>query len=180
MNTNEISFKDLSITHICKPHLKNSYISIGADAKIILKTSKVSRIYIENLLNEKEGWIRKQLLKISNHLIISKDIQNQEEAKEYLRARTDYFCEIMNLKYSELKFKKLKSRWGSCNSKGVLTLNILLYNTPKESIDYVVVHELAHLVHMNHSKEFHNLVEKYIPDAKKSRAVLKSVNFASK
>ena len=51
--TNEISFKDLIITHICKPKLKNSYISITADAKIVLKTPKVSHLYIQNLLLEK-------------------------------------------------------------------------------------------------------------------------------
>ncbi len=176
MNTSEIKYKDLSIVHICKPSLKNSYISVNHDSKIVLKTSSVSRFYIEDLLNKKEGWIRKQLLRVSEGIIISKDIQNEKEAKEYITSRTDYFCALMSLRYSELKFKKLKSRWGSCDRRGVITINIYLYNTPKELIDYVVVHELSHLVHMNHSKKFHNLVQKYIPDAKKNRALLKNIN----
>ncbi len=176
MSTNKIKFKDLNITHICKPSLKNSYISVRYDSEVVLKTSKVPHSYLEELLNEKERWIRKQLLRISSCITVSKNIQDEEKAKKYITSRVDYFCEIMELKYSELKFKKLKSRWGSCSSRGALTINIYLYNTSRELIDYVVVHELAHLVHMNHSKRFHNLVLKYIPEAKKSRAQLKNIN----
>ncbi len=176
MTTNEIIFKDLSITHICKPNLKNSYISVSHDSIVVLKTSKVPHSYIEDLLIKKERWIRKQLLGISNRITISKEIQNEEEAKRYLTSRLDYFAKVMGLKYNELKFKKLKSRWGSCSSRGVIIINLYLYNTPKESIDYVLVHELSHLKHMNHSKNFHNLVKMYIPDASKSRAQLKNIN----
>lgn len=176
MTTNEIIFKDLTITHLCNSRLKNSYISVGRDGAITVKTSRVSTAYIEDLLNKKERWIRKQLLNTSNNLTISKEILNEEDAKRDLSQRVDYYCEIMNLKYSELKFKKLKSRWGSCSSRRVITLNLFLCNTPKELVDYVVVHELAHIVHMNHSKEFHSLVKQYIPDAKKSRALLKNIN----
>jgi hypothetical protein len=175
LNTSEIRFKDLDVVHICKPRLKNSYISVTHDSKVVLKTSKVSNAYIEDLLHQKEAWIRKQLLKVSASVLISKEIEDEKKLKEYLTSRVDYFCKLMKLSYSELKFKKLKSRWGSCDSKGVVTLNIYLYNTSAKLIDYVVVHELAHLVHMNHSKEFHQLVLEYIPDAKENRKSLKNI-----
>jgi predicted metal-dependent hydrolase len=81
----------------------------------------------------------------------------------------------MNLSYNDIKFKKMKSRWGSCSSKKTLTFNTQLIKVEKELIDYVVVHELSHLVFMNHSKEFHNLVEQYLADSKRYRQKLKNI-----
>ena len=80
----------------------------------------------------------------------------------------------MSLKYEEIKLKKMRSRWGSCSSQRVITLNTQLLKLKREQIDYVVVHELAHLVHMNHSKSFHSLVQKYIPDAMNIRREIKN------
>ncbi|SDC20657.1 hypothetical protein SAMN04488588_0594 [Geotoga petraea] len=63
-----------------------------------------------------------------------------------------------------IKIKNLKSRWGSCSSKNNLNFNIKLICFREEVIEYVVVHEMCHLVHMDHSKEFWRLVEKILPD----------------
>jgi len=82
----------------------------------------------------------------------------------------------MGLSYTEIKFRKMKSRWGSCSSKKTITLNTELMKVKKELIDYVLVHELAHLKHMNHSKEFHSLVENYLSDSKVLRKELKNIN----
>lgn len=99
----------------------------------------------------------------------------KHSAKEYLSQRVEYFSKIMHLEYSALKFRKMKSRWGSCSSKRSITLNTQLMKVSPECIDYVVVHELAHIVHMNHSKAFHALVRKYIPNANNLRKELKQV-----
>ena len=97
-------------------------------------------------------------------------------AKKYLIPRVDYFSDIMNLNYSEIKFRKMKSRWGSCSSKGVITLNSQLIKINKELVDYIIVHELAHLTHMNHSKKFHLLVNQYLPDSKILNQKLKTIH----
>ena len=97
-------------------------------------------------------------------------------AKKYLIPKVKYFSQIMNLNYKEIRFRKMKSRWGSCGSNRVITLNTELIKIKKELIDYVIVHELAHLVHMNHSRNFHNLVERYISDSKEIRKELKKIN----
>jgi len=84
----------------------------------------------------------------------------KDVAKEYISKRFEIFKKEMNLNPSGLKFRKMKRRWGSCSSKGVITYNTYLIKKDKKFIDEVVVHELAHLVHFNHSKKFHTLVKK--------------------
>lgn len=114
---------------------------------------------------------------VSNIYNISKcyDKFYKNYAQSYITPRVEYYSNIMNLKYSEIKFRKMRSRWGSCSSRGVITLNTGLIKIDKRLIDFIVVHELAHLVHMNHSKRFHSLVEQYMPNVKALNRELKSL-----
>lgn len=76
--------------------------------------------------------------------------------------------------YYPIRIRKMKTRWGVCNrGSKTITLNSELLRYPIEAIDYVIIHELSHLVHFNHSKQFWNLVAKYCPDYKKLKKQLK-------
>jgi len=175
----EIIFKDLKIEHQIKKSIKHSYIRVDRNSNISLKTPKVSKSYIQSLLLEKEGWIRKQLYKnIDNPPIyLTLDDINSKNSIEYLTKKVNHFSAVMGFSYSELKFRKMKSRWGSCNSKGVITLNKKLIKTPETCVDYVIIHELAHLKHLNHSKKFHTLIDKYHPNPKEAKDILSRVVF---
>lgn len=111
-----------------------------------------------------------------SNILKSYDDFYKSHAEEYLNIRTKQLSKIMNLEYEELKFRKMKSRWGSCSSKKVITFNTKLMKLDKKLIDYIIVHELSHLVHMNHSKKFHSLVNRYMPDSKDLDNRLKSIN----
>lgn len=77
------------------------------------------------------------------------------------------------VKYPLVKIRNMKSRWGSCQpQKGIITLNAKMIAAPKEAIEYVVLHEFAHFIHPNHSKDFYGLIEKLMPDWKERRAML--------
>ncbi len=119
-----------------------------------------------------------QRLKINNEKNILKcyDDFYKNYAKKYLAQRLEHFASVMGLEYTEVKFRKMKSRWGSCNSKRVITLNTQLMKIKPELIEYVLVHELAHLVHMNHSKQFHSFVQHFLANEKQLRSELKKVN----
>lgn len=99
----------------------------------------------------------------------------KNEAILTLPSRINHYAKKMNLHPSEIRYKKLRRRWGSCNSLGVVTFNTLMMQLSYEHIDYIIVHELAHLKHMNHSKEFHALVRTILENEKELRRELKEV-----
>jgi predicted metal-dependent hydrolase len=97
----------------------------------------------------------------------------RKEVKKIVPPLVEKWSEIMGLKPKTVTFRKAKSRWGSCSSKGGLSFNIYLAKLPIECIEYVVVHELAHLAHHNHGKQFWALVVRYIPDFANLRKSMK-------
>lgn len=90
----------------------------------------------------------------------------RKEAKEYLPKRTEELAQKHSLKYNDIKIKNLKSRWGSCSSKNNINLSLHLMKLPDELVDYVILHELAHIIHKNHSKNFWNCLETICPKSK--------------
>jgi hypothetical protein len=86
-------------------------------------------------------------------------------------------CDIINLRASEVKIRDYKSRWGCCDSKNKIIFNYKLMMLPQRLQTYVIVHELCHIVHHNHSQEFWNEVKKYLPDFKLLRNELKTYSY---
>jgi hypothetical protein len=105
----------------------------------------------------------------------------QQQAQVYFPRRLACWNHRMGLHHTDLKIRPYKSRWGSCNNRGKLTLNTLLIMAPPAVIDYVIIHELCHLTHLNHSRDFWQLVARYCPDYPRHRLWLKrhapDVNF---
>lgn len=96
------------------------------------------------------------------------------EAKSYLPRRLHYLAEQYGFNYSQVRYSNAKGRWGSCSSRGVISLNVALMNIPMEIVDYVLVHELCHTRHLNHSPLFWSEVERCYTDYKSVRKQLKS------
>jgi len=205
------SYKGLEIEHQVNTRMKNIYLRIGDDGKVIVKSSRISEKRLLALIDEKEGWITKALSSIAKkprirlgkeilyygesypldyhplfeNLRIKCEVAQEEklhsyyqqfykkEALQHLQERLDYFAARMKLQPKEMRLRQMKRQWGNCRSNGVITFNINLIQVPKECIDYVVVHELAHMVHMNHSRAFHDLVEQHLPQSREKRALLK-------
>lgn len=101
--------------------------------------------------------------------------KERDEIKEKITQRVQYYSLKMDVTYNRVSVRNQKTRWGSCSSKGNLNFNYRLFYLPEELLDYVVVHELAHRRHMNHSKDFWQEVERYFPDYKECRKQLKEV-----
>ncbi len=95
------------------------------------------------------------------------------ESKSYLPKRLAFIAAEYDYSYSQVRFSHASGRWGSCNSEGVISLNIALMKLPFELIDYVLIHELAHTRFLNHSEEFWEQVAIADPEYKKHRKALK-------
>ena len=87
-------------------------------------------------------------------------------AKDYFTKRVAYYHTLTGGVYHTITVRDQKSRWGSCSSRGTLSFNYRLMFAPPRVLDYAVVHELCHLTHMNHSKDFWNMVRQIMPDYK--------------
>ena len=83
------------------------------------------------------------------------------EAKKYLVKRVQFVSSKIRINFKKLNLKGYRAMWGSCNSRSEICLNWKLVMLPKKVIDYVIVHELCHIVEPNHSKSFWSLVKKY-------------------
>ena len=99
--------------------------------------------------------------------------EGRKRAAEIIEARCRYYAPVMGVSYGTVTIREQKTRWGSCSAKGNLNFNWKLVLMPQEILDYVVVHELAHRIQMNHSAAFWAEVEKILPDYKERKQWLK-------
>lgn len=112
---------------------------------------------------------RKNIIKLEKFI--------KQYATEIIEERLNYFANFMQLEPNSIKFSNAKKRWGSCDSNGNILLNWRIIMLPPNLIDYIIVHELSHLIEMNHSYDFWIIVSSIIPDWKERRQILKDSNF---
>ena len=212
-------------THIVNCNLKHTYLSFDSDGNLIIKSPKVSKIYLEKLLLKKANWITRSRKKIeqkkANTLDFTKPatlyylgkkydlfihqhknkhckvhfdesaftlyykhydeeefqkaINNfyKEEAKRVIPVFVHKWSDTMNLTPNKLSFRKTKRQWGSCSANNNLSFNTMLMKLPIDVINYVIVHELAHIKHKHHQKSFWACVKHYLPNYQKHVQELK-------
>ena len=98
----------------------------------------------------------------------------KEKLTFILTEYTNMYLNVMNLNINEMKLRNMKSRFGTCMpTKKQILFNTYLIHYPLESIEYVVLHEVSHLIHANHSAKFYGVVAKYMPDWKVRKNKLK-------
>lgn len=113
-------------------------------------------------------------------LQVAKQVKKQleswlkQQAQLYIPQKLQHYSQLTDLAYQSFKIRRYKSRWGSCNNRGELSFNSLLMMAPDWVIDYVIVHELCHLQHLNHSPAFWQLVAKFYPQYAMAKQWLKS------
>jgi len=130
-----------------------------------LKISKNKKIELKNNLFFPEKFLPKAKSKLATWY--------KQEAKEIITDRAKVFAKQMGVDFSAIKINNAQKRWGSCNHKNHLNFGWKLILQPLELVDYVVIHELAHVCHKNHSKNFWQLVAEHCPDFKERRRRLR-------
>ena len=128
---------------------------------------KLQRGYLELFVKDKSDLERKENLVYEWY---------HEKATLYFFTILQKFNKIVKQDIKSVKIRQMKTRWGSCNPyKSYINLNIELIKKPKSCIEYVVFHELAHLLYPNHSKKFYNYLTLYMPDWQKRKEILEIV-----
>lgn len=116
-----------------------------------------SEFLAKRFLNANRDVIRKKLPVKDPNEQHARDYQKKilmKKAKEYLPYRLEYYAKLYGYKYNKCRLSHAGTRWGSCSSNKTISLNIGLMKVPEVLRDYVILHELAHLNHMDHSRAF--------------------------
>ena len=150
------------------------------DGELIVRAPLgLKKDYIDDFVRRKEAWIAAHLEQQRRKKAAHPEPDEAEKAgllalaKAKLPERVEHFAALTGLRPNSVKITSAKTRFGSCSSAGGICFSWRLMAYPDEAVDYVVLHELCHLRHMNHSGEFYALVERYMPDWKRRRDLLK-------
>ncbi len=180
----EIKINDISVTmEIIRSRRKTLSIQIaGADRIIARAPMKMSEESIRSFILSKADRIEKLIIKAREtecRLNELRPFTNEEinrmtdEALKIIPERVKYYARLVGVTYRKITIRNQKTWRGSCSGKGNLNFNCLLAITPAEVLDSIVVHELCHRKHMNHSKEFYAEVYRVFPEYDKCSKWLK-------
>jgi predicted metal-dependent hydrolase len=176
---------------IRKKSNKHTYLSVKDGQVEVRANTSILDHEIEAFVQSKQEWIEQRLMHTKPVMnadeyyflgkVYSKYSQDdgsdwfyKEKAVEVLIPLVNEWSKKMQLFPTKLGFRKNKTRWGSCNGQNALSFNTQLLKLPIEVIVYVVIHELAHIKHKNHSSHFWKEVETFCPDFKTHKKRLRS------
>jgi predicted metal-dependent hydrolase len=137
---------------------------------------------IDRFIEDNYSWIEKHRAKLAGRVKLSPiDPVEQRRKARIIKARASAFLAVYDGKKPvRITVRNMTSRWGSCSANGNISLNVYLLDVEPELFDYVLIHELSHLYHMNHSAAFWEQVSKYCPVYKKCRARLRQYQIPKK
>ncbi len=166
---------------VIKTNRKTLAIEVKLDGTVIVRAPLFcTERKIKKSVREKCGWIEKSKLKMAKRRENISEPTEQEVAllkslaKRILPEKTEYYSKLMGVTPTKITITSAKTRFGSCSSKNSVSFSYRLMSYPDAAIDYVVVHELAHIKHHNHSKEFYKEIEKILPDYKEREKFLRN------
>ena len=159
---------------------KTTVININPDGSVIVRAPiGESKSKIDRFVRENEEKIERAKEKFSPKSGLYKAASPEEEkilrkkAREYLPRRVAHFAPVIGVSPGRISITGARRSFGSCSGKNNISFSFYLMRFPEEAIDYVVVHELCHILHHNHSREFYKEIEKILPDYEQRRNLLR-------
>ncbi len=166
---------------IIRSDRKTVSIEINDNLEVVVRAPRLmSRVHIKIIVDKHQKWIethlKKKEIEMSRKITLSdSEIEKlKAKAKEILPQKIEHYSALMGVTPTGIKITSAKKRFGSCSGKNSLCFSFYLFQYPDDAIDYVVVHELAHIKHHDHSKEFYAFIESVMPDYKEKEKMLKN------
>ncbi len=152
-------------------------LQIKPEGTLLVRAPKrMAKSVIDAFVESKRDWITAHLAKLPKGVEVLSDEEVtalKQSARVDLTERAIRFASVIGVSFSRITIRTQQSRWGSCSAKGNLNFNCLLMLAPEDVRDYVVIHELCHRRHLDHSAAFWSLVERVMPRWKQHRQWLK-------
>lgn len=171
-------------TLIRSPRRKTLSICVKQDLTVEVRApSRMPQREIEGFVQANQSWIAAHIAQQRSRNAAARTVTPEEEAllrqqaKAFLPQRVAHFSQQMGLMPTGFRVTGARTRLGSCSGKNSLNFSFRLMAYPPEAIDYVVVHELAHIRHKNHGPAFYQLIARYLPDYKERLAILKDPRY---
>lgn len=165
-----------------RKRVKNLNVRVHPDGTVYVSApTRMSLTKIKEFVSSKSSWISRVQAEYSASPACAAELATDEEKQQWKETVSAFapvlvekWEDILKVKSNKLVYRNMKSRWGSCQpSTGRICLNTRLALYPPECLEYVVVHELCHLLVRGHGKEFHELMTAVMPDWKSRRAKLR-------
>lgn len=160
---------------------KTLALEVTREAQVVVRAPlRAAQKDIDAFVSSRRGWIENALQRQKERLAAHPPLTEAEidslrqQAKTYIPARVAHWASIMGLQPAAVKITSARTRFGSCSSKNSLCFSLYLMQYPDEAIDAVVVHELCHMLHRDHSPAFYREVERWLPDYREREKLLKS------
>ena len=159
---------------------KTVCLKIESDGRVrVLAPQRMPKRDIDAFVMKNAGFIETHLKRVKAHEERFPPLNEEEKARmvdeaiEYIPGRVEYYGRLMGLEPAGIRVTMAEHRFGSCSGKNRLCFSYRLMRYPREAIDYVVVHELSHIVHKNHGRDFYRLIESVLPDWQRRENMLR-------
>lgn len=181
----ETNTKNIHII-IIRSGRKTIALTVGPDGEVIVRAPyRVGESQIRRFVSSKLPWIERQQARMAQRRMAREKPLSKEElarltdlARADLTERCGRFAPLVGVRCGRITIRRQRTRWGSCNGKGDLNFNCLLMLAPETVRDYVVVHELCHCKHMDHSPRFWAEVARVLPGWREQRQWLREHEYA--
>lgn len=165
---------------LIRSNRKTVSMHISDDLSVVVKAPLfMSKKAIDLFVKSHENWAEEKIKMISERNIAHPEPDEetrkllQKKARETILPLAERYAGIMGVNYTGIKITSAKKRFGSCSGKDSICFSWRLMMYPIEAVEYVVVHELAHIKHKNHSREFYAFIESVLPDYKVRQNLLR-------
>ncbi len=170
-----VSGKTVSCAIVRRKGMRRLLLSVRSNGTLLLSAPRLTPVFfIERFLDRSKEWIEKHFIGYSENVATQKKAREEykkkrSEARLIISDRVARFARKLGVSYGTISIRNQRTRWGSCSRSGNLSFHYRIAFLPEKYLEYVVVHELCHRTHFDHSKSFWNLVGSVLPDYKNIR-----------